>query len=179
MPYGNCQSPEVGNSFTLVEVVRFRPELASHFESLNREWIEEYFEIEDADLVIFADPFKEIVEPGGQIFFVTAVSATPQNAKPKAKVVGTCAVVRLNDQVFELAKMAVSSEARGRGYGDLLISSVINFAKEAGAARLILVSNTRLKPAIALYEKHGFKSVPITHAEDYKRVDIQMELKLS
>jgi len=42
---------------------------------------------------------------------------------------------------------------------------------------LILLSNTRLKPAIALYKKHGFKSVPITNAEDYKRVDIQMELK--
>ncbi|HEV8134015.1 MAG TPA: GNAT family N-acetyltransferase [Pyrinomonadaceae bacterium] len=154
------------STFNLVEVVRFRPDLAHHFESLNREWIEQYFEIEDADLVIFADPFKEIVEPGGQIFFVIA----------EGKAVGTCAVVRLNDRVFELAKMAVSSEAQGRGYGDLLISSVINFAKEAGAERLILVSNTQLKPAIALYEKHGFKSVPITDADDYKRVDIQMEL---
>jgi putative acetyltransferase len=151
----------------LAEVVRFKPELAQCFESLNREWIEEYFEIEDADLVIFADPFKEIVEPDGQIFFVIA------DDKP----VGTCALVRLNAQVFELAKMAVSSEARGRGYGDLLISGVINFAKEAGAERLILVSNTQLKPAIGLYQKHGFKSVPITDAEDYKRVDIQMELK--
>ena len=151
----------------LAEVVRFKPELAQCFESLNRECIEEYFEIEDADLVIFADPFKEIVEPGGQIFFVIA------DGKP----VGTCALVRLNAQVFELAKMAVSSEARGRGYGDLLISGVINFAKEAGAERLILVSNTQLKPAIGLYQKHGFKSVPITDAEDYKRVDIQMELK--
>ena len=156
------------STFNPVEVVRFRPDLAQCFESLNREWIEEYFEIEDADLVIFADPFREIVEPGGQIFFVIAES----------KAVGTCAVVRLNDQVFELAKMAVSSEARGRGCGDLLISSVINFAKEARAERLILISNTQLKPAIALYEKHGFKSVPITNAEDYKRVDIQMELRL-
>ena len=169
MPYGNCQCPEVGTSFNLVEVVPFRPELASHFESLNREWIEEYFEIEDADLAVFDDPFKKIVEPGGQIFFAIA----------DGKVVGTCAVVRLSDQVFELAKMAVSSKARGRGSGDLLIRSVINFAKEPGAERVILVSNTRLKPAIALYEKHGFKSVPITDAEDYKRVDIQMELKLS
>ena len=94
------------STFNLVEVVLFKPELAHHFESLNREWM-----------------------------------------------------------------------AQGRGYGDLLISSVINFAKEAGAERLILVSNTQLKPAIALYEKHGFKSVPITDAEDYKRVDIQMQLK--
>src|ERR1041385_3070067 len=157
------------STFNLVEVVRFRPDLAHHFESLNREWIEQYFEIEEADLVIFADPFKEIVEPGGQIFFVIE----------DGKAVGTCAVIRMKEGVYELAKMAVSSEARGRGYGDLLIESVIDFAKQAGAERLILVSNTRLKPAIALYEKHGFKSVPITDAEDYKRVDIQMELKLS
>ena len=154
--------------FNSVEVVSFRPELALQFESLNREWIEEYFEIETADLTIFADPFKEIVEPGGQIFFVVV------DGRP----VGTCAVIRLTDDVFELAKMAVSAEVRGRGYGDLLIESVIKFAKEAGGERLILVSNTCLKPAIALYEKHGFKSVPITDAEDYKRVDIQMELIL-
>ena len=157
------------STFNLVEVIRFRPELAPHFESLNREWIEHYFEIEEADPVIFADPFKEIVEPGGQIFFVIA----------GGKVLGTCAVIKLSDQVFELAKMAVSSAARGRGYGELLIESVINFAREAKAERLMLLSNTRLKPAIALYKKHGFKSVPTTHSEDYRRVDIQMELMLS
>src|SRR5262245_26754998 len=154
------------DTFKLVEVVRFRPELAPVFESLNREWIEQDFEIEEADLVIFADPFKEIVKPGGQIFFVLADS----------RAVGTCAVIRLNERVYELAKMAVSSKWRGRGYGDFLIENAIAFAKQASAERLILVSNTRLKPAIALYEKHGFKSVPITDAEDYKRVDIQMEL---
>jgi N-acetylglutamate synthase-like GNAT family acetyltransferase len=155
--------------FHLVEVTRFSSELAQHFESLNREWIEKYFAIEEADRVVFADPFKEIVERGGQIFFVVS----------QGEVLGTCAVVRLSDQVFELAKMAVRSDARGRGYGDLLIVSAIQFATEAGAERLILLSNTRLHPALALYEKHGFKSVPITDAHDYSRVDIQMELKLS
>jgi GNAT superfamily N-acetyltransferase len=157
------------SEFHLVEVTRFSSELAKHFESLNREWIEEYFVIEEADRVIFADPFKEIVEPGGQVFF--AVS--------QGEVLGTCAVIRLSDQVYELAKMAVKSEARGRGYGDLLIVSAIQFATAAGAERLILLSNARLRPAIALYEKHGFRSVPITDAHDYSRVDIQMELKLS
>jgi len=157
------------SEFQLVEVVRFNSELAKHFESLNREWIEKYFAIEEADRVVFADPFKEIVEPGGEIFF--AVS--------QGEVLGTCAVIRLSDQVYELAKMAVRSEARGRGYADLLIVSAIEFATEAGAERLILLSNTRLRPAIALYEKHGFNAVPITDAHNYSRVDIQMELKLS
>ena len=157
------------NAFTLVEAVRFSPEFAKYFEALNREWIEQYFVIEEADRTVFRDPFREIVEPGGQIFFVLC----------EKKVLGTCAVTRHNDQVFELAKMAVSPEAQGRGYGNLLIKSAIYFAKESGADRLILLSNTRLKSAIALYQKHGFKSVPITDAHDYNRVDIQMELRLT
>jgi N-acetylglutamate synthase-like GNAT family acetyltransferase len=159
---------QTSSQFDLVEVVRFSPGLARHFESLNRAWIEQYFAIEEADRIVFGNPFKEIVEPGGQIFFVLS----------DGKVLGTCAVIRLNDQVYELAKMAVSSESRGRGYGDLLMASAINFSKEAGAERLILLSNTLLKPAIALYEKHGFRSVAITNAHDYTRVDIQMELRL-
>ena len=156
------------HEFHLTEVVRYQPEFAEHFASLNRDWIEKYFAIEDADLVVFAEPFKQIVEPGGQIFFLVS----------NGEVLGTCAVMRLSDAVFELAKMAVRQDARGRGYGDLLIDNVIRFAREAGAERLILLSNTRLQPAIALYEKHGFRAVPITDAHDYKRVDIQMELKL-
>ena len=156
------------STFDVTEVIRFTPELAPYFEALNREWIERYFVVEEADRLVFGNPFKEIVEPGGEIFFVVVDGA----------VLGTCAVMRLDDEVYELAKMAVSSEARGRGYGDLLIESAIRFAKESGAERLILLSNTLLKPAIALYEKHGFKSVPITDAHDYTRADIEMELRL-
>jgi N-acetylglutamate synthase-like GNAT family acetyltransferase len=156
------------SSFRLAEVVRFTPQLASHFESLNREWIEKYFEIEEGDLKVFRDPFKEIVQPGGQIFFVIF----------DGEVLGTCAVMKLNAQTYELAKMAVSTKAQGRGYSKLLMISAIEFARENGAERLILLSNTRLGAAIALYEKFGFRSVPITDAEEYKRVDIQMELQL-
>ena len=47
-----------------IELVGFRPELASAFESLNRRWIEEYFEVETADLEVFSDPYAAIVEPG-------------------------------------------------------------------------------------------------------------------
>lgn len=154
--------------FNVDEVVLFRPELAEHFELLNRAWIEEFFAMEDGDRAVFSDPFKEVVAPGGQIFFLVA----------DGQVLGTCAVIKLDNAVFELAKMAVTEAARGRGYGDKLIECAINFARDAGAERLMLLSNTKLKPAIALYEKHGFRSVPITDAHDYTRVDIQMELML-
>jgi GNAT superfamily N-acetyltransferase len=149
------------------KVIEFAPELAQHFQQLNREWIEKYFEIENADLTVFKSPFEQIVKPGGQIFFIVA----------DGEVLGTCAVLRLDQHTYELAKMAVSEKAQGRGYSNLLMEQAISFAREAGAERLILLSNTRLSPAIGLYRKFGFQSVPITHAEDYKRVDIQMELK--
>src|SRR5215203_3267606 len=152
----DCQSAGLTylSSQMLAKVVGFSLELSPYFESLNRAWIEEYFEIEEADLTVLGDPFKEIIERGGQIFFVVS----------DGKAFGTCAVIRLSDDVYELAKMAVAAEARGLGYGDLLIEAAIEFARETGAQRLILLSNTRLKPAIALYQKHGFRSVPITDA---------------
>jgi GNAT superfamily N-acetyltransferase len=158
----------MSSGFTVTEVVRFTTDFSPHFETLNREWIEKYFEIEEADRTVFKDPFKAIVAPGGQIFFVVV----------NGEVLGTCAVMRLDDSTYELAKMAVSSEAQGRGYSNLLMKSAIEFAKHAGAEKLILLSNTRLKAAIRLYEKFGFRPVPITEADEYKRVDIQMELRL-
>jgi len=151
-----------------VELVSFRADLARAFESLNRRWIEEYFEVEAADLEVFGNPYESIVKPGGEIFFVL------EDGKPR----GTCAVIRLEATLFELAKMAVDPLSQGRGYGNLLIERAIDFARASGARKLMLLTNSRLDAAIRLYEKHGFKSVPITHADHYSRVDVEMELNL-
>ena len=149
-----------------VVVVPFRDDLAQHFAALNREWIERYFVIEEADVVVFKDPRGTIVEPGGQIFFVIS----------DEDVVGACAVIRHDSRVYELAKMAVAPRAQGRGYSNLLANAVIEFARKAGAQTLMLLSNSRLEPALRLYEKHGFKYVPVGDAHEYSRVDVQMEL---
>jgi GNAT superfamily N-acetyltransferase len=150
------------------QVVPFRPDLAHYFGALNREWIERYFVVEEADLIVFNDPFAAIVEPGGQVFFVTV----------EDEVFGTCAVIRCNSKLYELAKMAVHPVARGRGYGDLLVEIAIEFARAAGAETLMLLSNSRLEPALRLYEKHGFRYVPVSTPHHYSRVDVQMELSL-
>jgi putative acetyltransferase len=74
--------------------------------------------------------------------------------------------------------MAVDPAARGRGYGDRLMEAAIAFARDAGARRLMLLSNTRLAPALTLYRKHGFRDVPLDPANGYSRADIQLELPL-
>jgi putative acetyltransferase len=150
------------------QIVGWRPELRADFERLNREWIEQYFVMEQEDLKVFGDPAGQIVAPGGEVFFVLDDDG----------VQGTCAVIRHDAETFELAKMAVAPAARGRGHGDRLVEAAIAFARGAGARRLMLVSNTRLAPALTLYRKHGFRDVPLDPANGYSRADIQLELSL-
>ena len=158
----------MGANADAARLVTWRPDLRAHFERLNREWIERWFVVEDADRAVFADPGGRIVEPGGQIFFVV----------DEAGVRGTCAMIRHDAETFELAKMAVEPAAQGRGYGDRLVEGAVEFARAAGAQRIILVSNTLLAPALNLYRKHGFRDVPLDPANGYTRADIQLELSL-
>jgi GNAT superfamily N-acetyltransferase len=152
----------------VASVVPYRPEYRADFERLNREWIEQYFVVEEADQEVFADPEGAIVRTGGEIFFVVEGE----------EVLGTCALILHEPGVFEIAKMAVSPSARGRGYGDLLMHATVEFARRAGAAKVIIVSNTVLTPAIRLYEKHGFVRVPLDH-ERFARANIRLERVLT
>ncbi|MEM9723701.1 MAG: GNAT family N-acetyltransferase, partial [Bacteroidota bacterium] len=76
------------------------------------------------------------------------------------------------------AKMAVSPSAQGKNIGWLLGQAVINSAKELGASKIYLESNTVLKPAINLYYKMGFQKISGRYTP-YKRANIQMELVLN
>lgn len=98
-------------------------------------------------------------------------------AQWEGEIVGACALIKVNRRVFELAKMAVSDRAQGKGIGYALGKACIDKAKELGIKKLELLSNTRLQPAISLYTKLGFKEVPLPPT-DYERADIKMELHL-
>ncbi|HEU0124761.1 MAG TPA: GNAT family N-acetyltransferase, partial [Flavobacterium sp.] len=62
--------------------------------------------------------------------------------------------------------------------GLLLAESAIKWASEKGASKIYLESNTKLQPAIKLYEKLGFKEVTGL-SSTYNRVNIQMMLTLN
>jgi GNAT superfamily N-acetyltransferase len=161
----------IGTSGKVAErptVVPYREELRAAFERLNREWIERYFVLEDADREVFNDPGGHILAPGGQIFFVME----------RDEVLGTCAVLRHNAEACEIAKMAVAPAARGRGLGDLLMEAAIGFAEATGSRKVIIVSNTVLEPAIRLYRKHGFVPVPLAPDGRYRRANIRLEREL-
>ena len=90
-------------------------------------------------------------------------------------MVGSAALIKESPVQFELAKMTVAPDYRGKGISNILIETCINKAKEMGAKRLYLVSNSQLTTAVSLYEKYGFKHIAVVDAH-YVTADVMMEL---
>lgn len=157
---------EIAPAPPAIAIVPFRREFAPAFRQLNLEWIERWFAIEAPDLKVLDDPETAIIAPGGQIFF----------ALDGSTAVGTVAILRAGDRCYELAKMAVADAHRRRGIGDRLGAAAIGFARDAGAERVFLLTNSRLANAIRLYERLGFQHRPNPHPASYVRADVYMEL---
>ena len=153
-----------------VEIRPFKPAYAEAFRTLNMSWIEHYFKVEEADRQVLDDPAGRIINLGGEVLF--AVS------RGREQVIGTCALIRLENETAELAKMAVCEEAKGKQVGSLLGESVIERARARGFQTLVLESNRKLTPAMSLYKKLGFVEKPFPHPSEYSRADIYMELSL-
>ena len=167
MTSANQQSPPVPQ----ISIRQFLPGDAAAFRRLNEEWINRFFRIEPKEEAVLADPQRTILDPGGRIFFAAAGE----------QCVGCCALIRLGDQEFEVAKMAVEPSHQGAGIGRKLLHAVIEEARNAGAQRLYLETNHALTPAIHLYESLGFKHIPQDRIvpSAYQRADVYMELILA
>jgi putative acetyltransferase len=150
-----------------IVVVPFRAGFGVDFTRLNQQWIERLFRMEESDLRVLRDPEASIIAKGGQIFF----------ALDEDTPVGTVAAVRESATVFELAKMAVSPSHQGRGLGEALGRSAIDYAREQGAAMMFLETNDRLQNAIRLYERLGFTHATPKQRSPYERSNVYMELR--
>lgn len=146
------------------EFIGFQSQYSSDFARLNYEWIEAYFQIEETDRNYLDNPEKMIIEKGGEIIFI----------RKGNEIIGTCALVRINNDLYELAKMAIDPKEHGNGLGYRLGKAIIDKARQLGAKKLFLESNTILKPAINLYRKLGFKEIEESESP-YARSNIQME----
>lgn len=150
----------------------YRAEHATRFAELNLEWLERYGLLEPADEAQLADPVKHFLTPGGEIFVAS---------DDTGRVVGVCAVVPHGGaEECEVAKLAVDAAARGQGIARRLVECCLGWARAAGFRRVILVSNSQLRPARALYESLGFDyaPVPAEFVQEYETADIYMKLEL-
>ena len=157
-----------------VQIVDYEVRFASHFASLNYQWITEYFRVEEEDRKALDDPEGYAIRPGGNIFFLL------EDKIP----VGTVAMVPITrseeeqELCFELAKMAVRPDCRGKGYGSMLMQYCIDFARSAEAHEIMLVTNDVLSAAVALYEQAGFREVSEYSDSRYERGNLEMRLTL-
>lgn len=151
-----------------IQIVEYRPEYQLSFKRLNEEWITRWFKMEEADYKSLDRPQEYILDTGGHILVALC----------EGEPVGTCALIKMDEDTYELAKMSVSSQVRGKGIGFILGQTTIEKARSLGARRLYLESNTILEPAVRLYRKLGFQEIQGA-TSPYERCDIQMELIFS
>ncbi len=151
-----------------MEIIEYRSKYKEHIKELNFEWLEKYFSVEPSDIVQLSDPENEIINKGGFIYY----------ASVDDKVVGTVTLMKVDNGIYELGKMAVTAKYQGKGIGNKLLAHCIAKAKSIGAETIILYSNTKLVPAIELYKKYGFVATTMGIAS-YERSNIKMELKIN
>jgi putative acetyltransferase len=150
-----------------IEIVPYQDEFRADFRRLNLAWLDKYGLTETHDLQMLEDPGTAILAKGGRIFL----------ALEGGTVVGTAALLKGEGGDYELAKMAVDPGSQGQGLGRKLLERCLQEAENLKAGKIFLFSNTRLAVALKLYEKFGFRRVPVTGAP-FVTADVKMELVL-
>ena len=153
----------------MISIESFKKEYTSAFYSLNKEWIEESWELEESDINDLSTPKEYIIDKGGEVFF-----AIKDN-----KVIATSAMVYIDDSTFELAKMTVAKEFRGLGIANQLMDRCIDFAKGKNAKYIVLITNSDLVIARNLYDKYGFKEIDLDSDKYGDRGNVKMTLNLA
>lgn len=149
-----------------VEIAPFRRDLREHFYRINAQWLERYWSLEPIDRKVLSEPEKHVLKPGGAIFY----------ALVDGEVIGTVAL--LKDAAageYELSKMGVEAGWRGRGAGRMLLDAAVAEFKRRRGGMLFLESNSKLGPALKLYEEAGFvHQRGLRPGSHYARSDVYM-----
>ena len=151
-----------------MDIRRNDPAALPEFARLNIMWIEELHHVEPIDQHM-ADHPEVYIQDGNSVFSIHI----------EDKVAGVCALKQDEKGQWELTKMAVNPDYRGRGIGKILMDTVEAYAKnELGLNWIYLISNTANAAAIRLYKRCGWRvSFEGPHPK-YARANIGMEKDL-
>lgn len=152
----------------MINIVEYQPHHQQYFEQLNRYWIEKYFVMEPVDEFVLTNPEEALLKTGGAILM----------AEYDGEIAGTVALRKVDNTVYEFTKMAVDNKFQRKGIAEALSYASFKKARELGADKVMLYSNSILTPAIRLYEKLGFKHLPVG-STGYQRSDVKMEISVS
>src|SRR5450755_3575364 len=118
----------------MVTIIEFEEKYATDFRRMNMEWLDAYQLLESHDLLVLNDPQGIVLDCGGYIYLASA----------QEEIVGSAALVKDHGGQYELAKMYVAPSFRGQGISKLLLERCLEKAREIGAKKLILYSNSKL-----------------------------------
>lgn len=152
-----------------MKIIRYQEQYKQLFIDMNKNWINKLFKIEQHDLEQL-DQVENYLEQGAMAFF----------AVENEQVLATCMVLRLEHNTWEICKFTTNEQFQGKGAGTKVFQACLDYAIENQADKIVLYSNKKLKPALHIYQKFGFKEVPVT-IDDYEsgRCDYQAELTVS
>jgi ribosomal protein S18 acetylase RimI-like enzyme len=146
-----------------IKIIDYKPEHQPYFEALNRVWIEKLFRMEPVDEWVLTNPDKAILNTGGAILM----------AEYNGAIAGTVGLRKVDDETYEFTKMAVDERYRRLGIAEAISYASFRKAKELGAKKVILYSNTKNAGAIKLYEKIGFQHIEVEKGV-YERANVKM-----
>ena len=148
-----------------MKVIEYQQEYKKDFIKFNTDWIEDNFgSLEKEDIDTF-NHIEKSLEEGAMIYF----------AIEKGNVLATCMAKPFDESgTWELCKLGSNKHFPHKGAGSAVFQAAMDWAVKHGASRLFILSNSKLKAALHIYEKYGFHEIKLEDYE-YVRGDIAFE----
>jgi len=134
-----------------MNIIKFQEKYRQSFIDFNTDWIVSNFGfLEKEDIETFEN-IDKIIKNNGMIFF----------AVDEGIPLAACMTLPLKDNVWEICKLCSNKNIPHKGAGSAVFEASMNWALSRGAKKLFLISNLKLKAALHIYKKFGFKQLPL------------------
>lgn len=150
-----------------MNVIPFNEKYRQDFIDFNTDWIVSNFGVLEAHDIETFEKIDEEMQAGAMIFF----------AVENDIALATCMAMPMEGKTWEICKLGSNKNIPHKGAGSAVFGAAMNWALDHGAERLFILSNSKLKPALHIYEKYGFKEIKLEDYE-YNRGDIAFEYKI-
>lgn len=147
-----------------MELIEYDSKYKEDFIQFNKDWIVDNFGfLEDGDIKTFEEIDEELTD-GAMIYFAIEDDIA----------LACCMAKPMENGNWEICKLASNKNRPHKGCGSAVFKAAVQWAIDHGAKRLFILSNSRLKAAIHIYEKFGFNEIKLDDYE-YMRGDIAFE----
>lgn len=147
-----------------MEIIEYDAKYKADFIQFNKDWIIDNFGVLEKEDIETFDTIDEVPAKGGMIYF----------AVEDGVALAACMTKPMQDGTWKICKLCSNKSRPHKGSGTAVFGASMQWAVNHGAKRLFILSNSKLKAAIHIYEKYGFREIKLDDYE-YVRGDIAFE----